>query len=193
MYLHSHALIHALNIYKLGRDLLIIYQRKTLHLITLKYCNLRSTISTKDAKYDIVCYKILIPHNFVVHSSVSKRFTKNLEPLPFSCRNRNIHEELSIPWLFLALLRHQQPRYWIRMISESFSFTKNNFSCRYLAPSQCRETPENSKHDDVIKWKHFLRYLPFVQGIRRLPVNSPHKGQRRGALMFSLICVWTNG
>ena len=24
-------------------------------------------------------------------------------------------------------------------------------------------------------------------------VNSPHKGQWRGALMFSLICAWTNG
>ena len=48
-------------------------------------------------------------------------------------------------------------------------------------------------HDDVIKWKHFLRYWPFVRGIHRLPVNSPHKGQWRGALMFSLICAWTNG
>ena len=25
------------------------------------------------------------------------------------------------------------------------------------------------------------------------PVNSPHKGQWRGALMFSLVCVWING
>ena len=49
------------------------------------------------------------------------------------------------------------------------------------------------KHDDVIKWKHFLCYWPFVRGIRWSPVNSPHKGQWRGALMFSLICVWING
>ena len=28
--------------------------------------------------------------------------------------------------------------------------------------------------------------------IHRSPVNSPHKGQWRGALMFSLICTWTN-
>ena len=48
-------------------------------------------------------------------------------------------------------------------------------------------------HDDVIKWKHFPRYWPFVRGIHRPPVNSPHKGQWRGALMFSLICVWING
>ena len=48
-------------------------------------------------------------------------------------------------------------------------------------------------HDDVIKWKHFPRYWPFVPGIHWSPLNSPHKGQWRGALMFSLICVWING
>ena len=47
-----------------------------------------------------------------------------------------------------------------------------------------------SLHDDVIKWKHFPRYWPLVRGIHRSPVNSPHKGQWRGALVFSLICVW---
>ena len=47
-------------------------------------------------------------------------------------------------------------------------------------------------HDDVIKWKHFPRNRPFVRGIHRSPVNSPHKGQWRRALMFSLICVWIN-
>ena len=50
-----------------------------------------------------------------------------------------------------------------------------------------------SAHDDVIKWKHFPRYWPIVRGIHRSPVNSPHKGQWRGALMFSLICAWING
>ena len=43
-----------------------------------------------------------------------------------------------------------------------------------------------------IKWKHFPRYWPFVRGIHRSPVNSPHKGQWRGALMFSFICAWMN-
>ena len=51
----------------------------------------------------------------------------------------------------------------------------------------------NYQHDDVIKWKYFPRYWPFVRGIRRLPVNSPHKGQWRGALIFSLILAWING
>ena len=48
-------------------------------------------------------------------------------------------------------------------------------------------------HDDVIKWKHFPRYWPFVRGIHRSPVNSSHKDQWRGALMFSLIYAWIIG
>ena len=47
-------------------------------------------------------------------------------------------------------------------------------------------------HDDVIKWKHFPRNWPFVRGIHRSPVNSQHKGQGCGTLMFSLICAWIN-
>ena len=45
---------------------------------------------------------------------------------------------------------------------------------------------------NVIKWKHFPRYRPFVRGIHRSPVNSPHKGQWLGALMF-FICARING
>ena len=55
------------------------------------------------------------------------------------------------------------------------------------------QRPRQVFHDDVIKWKHFPRYWTFVRGIHRSPVNSPHKGQWREALMFSLICAWVNG
>ena len=57
-------------------------------------------------------------------------------------------------------------------------------------------------HDDVIKWKHFPCYWPFVRGIHRWPfvrgihqspLNSPHKGQWRAALMFPWICIRING
>ena len=47
-------------------------------------------------------------------------------------------------------------------------------------------------HDDVIKCKHLRRYWPFERGIQRSPVNSPHKGQWRGALVSSFICAWRN-
>ena len=55
-----------------------------------------------------------------------------------------------------------------------------------------RWRPILNKHDDVIKWKHFPRYWPFVRGIHRSVVNSQHKGQWRGTLMFSSICAWIN-
>ena len=47
-------------------------------------------------------------------------------------------------------------------------------------------------HDDVIKWEHFPRYWLFARGIHRSPMNSLHKGQWRGALMFPLICTRIN-
>ena len=39
----------------------------------------------------------------------------------------------------------------------------------------------------------FSALLAICAGIHRSQVNSPHKGQWRGALMFSLIWVWKNG
>ena len=53
----------------------------------------------------------------------------------------------------------------------------------------------NLLHDDVIKWKHLPRYWSLVRGIHRslVKVNSPHKGQWRGDLMFYLIWAWING
>ena len=45
----------------------------------------------------------------------------------------------------------------------------------------------HANHDDVIKWKYFPRYWPFVRGIHRSPVNSPHKGQS-----VSSISAWIN-
>ena len=38
----------------------------------------------------------------------------------------------------------------------------------------------------------FSALLALCAGIHRSPVNCPHKGQWRGALMFSLICAWVN-
>ena len=69
----------------------------------------------------------------------------------------------------------------------------------YTCHNICYSLIENTAlvkllHDDVSKWKHFLRYWPFVRGIHRSPVNSPHtEGQWRRALIFSLIYAWTNG
>ena len=59
----------------------------------------------------------------------------------------------------------------------------------HLYSISCKLELSSTNHDDVIKCKHFPRYWPFVWGIHLSPVISPHKGQWRGALMFSLICA----
>ena len=66
------------------------------------------------------------------------------------------------------------------------------FSLRFMSPVGFRRSNWWS-HDDVIKWKGFPRYWPFVRGIHRSPMNSAHKVQWRGDLMFSLICAWIKG
>ena len=43
------------------------------------------------------------------------------------------------------------------------------------------------------KGNNFLRPWPFVRGIQQSPVDSPYRGQWRGALMLSLICARTSG
>ena len=58
--------------------------------------------------------------------------------------------------------------------------------------------PVNYLHKGTVTRKMFplddvIMDLPFVRRIHRSPVNSPHKGQWHRALMFSLICTWTNG
>ena len=44
-------------------------------------------------------------------------------------------------------------------------------------------------------WRHHMETFSALLALcaGNSPVNSPHKGQWRGALMFSLICVWING
>ena len=83
-------------------------------------------------------------------------------------------------------------RHWCSALAHS---TENVFPLQFkfdghfmLEPSKFQQS-----NADVIKWKLFPRYWPFVWGIHLSPVNSPHKGHWRGALMFSLICVWING
>ena len=74
-----------------------------------------------------------------------------------------------------------------------------DFCCRVTTRNGMKPTCDRKmmkvacNHDDVIRWKHFPRYWPFVRGIHRSSVNSPYKGQWLGALMFTLICARING
>ena len=77
-----------------------------------------------------------------------------------------------------------------QMIFDYFCYYTHKLET-HLVAGQYQQHHYNVKiHDDVIKWKHFPRSWPFVWGIHRSPVNSPHKGQWRVALVFSLICAW---
>ena len=60
----------------------------------------------------------------------------------------------------------------------SWSFVNEDDMKRgcFLSMRHMVKWPLVSAYDDIIKWKHFQRYWPFVRGIHRLPVNSPHKG-----------------
>ena len=67
-------------------------------------------------------------------------------------------------------------------MSMTFSSLMPWTSHKRMVPS-----PEAAKVWWRHQMEHFPRYWPFVRGNHRSPVNSPHKGQWRGALMFSLI------
>ena len=58
-----------------------------------------------------------------------------------------------------------------------------------LGLSACGNTcvfkcPKTDLHDDVIKWKHFPRYWPFVWGIHRSLVNPPQRPVTRSFDVF---------
>ena len=93
-------------------------------------------------------------------------------------------------------LPHIGARFSVRIQIHLFTYFKESASVEDLTRTGFKtivvKPTRETIHDDVIKWKHFPRYWPFVRGIHRSPVHFPHKGRWRGALMFSLICVWIN-
>ena len=95
-----------------------------------------------------------------------------------------------------SVLRHRRAHYDVTVIRyliyDHHQLTCGPYNSPQWAPGCCSQEMTFLIHDDVIKWRRFPRRWPFVRGIHRSPVNSPHKGQWRGALMFSLICTWTN-
>ena len=99
-------------------------------------------------------------------------------------------------------------RYVIWITWHSDECTYDNLHIKFLWPTTyCVPhlfLSENSYVSFIESFFHILFYVetfvmvwyyccPFVRGIHRSPVNSPHKGQWREALMFSLICARING
>ena len=55
--------------------------------------------------------------------------------------------------------------------------------------------PDWQSEDMQSRWRHQMEAFFALLALfaENSPVNSPHKGQWHGALMFSLICAWING
>ena len=97
---------------------------------------------------------------------------------------------------YIAILYDRHVTCWLYMMASYMRASYKATIEQHVVSNKHIKSPASillTHHDDVIKWKHFPRNWPFAQGIHRSPVNSPHKGQWRGALMFSLIWVWMNG
>ena len=86
----------------------------------------------------------------------------------------------------LCLCARRDMSFSFSALATSNVFHSNKFQC---VPSEHFV----HVHDDVMKWKHFPRYRPFVRGIHRPLVNSPDKDQQRGALIIPLFRAWING
>ena len=108
----------------------------------------------------------------------------------------------NIMWAYRAAAGGQTDKWW--MIPTRRDGVESKICKKNPQKTNKKTNTEHSSidHDDTnYGWLHetssngniFSRYWPFVRGIHRSLANSPHKGQWRGALIFSLICVWING
>ena len=129
-----------------------------------------------------------------VNSLAPRRFQLNIRKVIFKLTLVNggwgISYEIALRWMPHDLTDDKstliQVMAWCRQATS-----------HYL--SQC--WPRSMSPNGVIRpqswWRHQIEYfsalLALCAGIHQSPVNSPHKGQWRGALMFSLICAWING
>ena len=94
---------------------------------------------------------------------------------------------------------------WIQIL---YLLTKRSNKCMvwvwWLVVSNCAtyvihfttqiQWPQSWHHDNslVTALQMYIGWFAPVH-LDTLPVNSPHKGQWRGAFMFSLICAWISG
>ena len=139
------------------------------------------------------------PHDCLLNRSFRRRWkkTSKLRVTGFSAGNSPMTgefpaqrasnaESVSIWW------RHYGYQTDNSRIMLCFKIINNRSVCWNPAVRKSAASTVDLLHDDVIKWKHFPRYWPFLRGIHRSHVVSPNKGKWRGALMFPLICAWTN-
>ena len=92
-------------------------------------------------------------------------------------------------WLHTVRLLLKHVHYYLKHYQET---PRRRLYSRFIGSLLC------SKPNLCSTWwchqiETFFALLPFVREVHRPPVNYPHKGQWRGALIFHLICVCING
>ena len=70
--------------------------------------------------------------------------------------------------------RNEKAKYNILKPSDSFQYPCHVFNCvRIYITVMFPYELVNIGQDDIIKWKHFSRYWPFVRGFHRSPAQRP--------------------
>ena len=90
------------------------------------------------------------------------------------------------------------PSNFIRSVSVVIGGHKSHHLHQY---NPCFQSHHLHQYNPCFQSHHLHQYNPCFQSHHlhqynpcfRSPGNSPHKGQWRGALIFSLICTWING
>ena len=106
-------------------------------------------------------------------------------------------------YFFLGKI-HQDDHHWLAQKQPALPLYSTNITSNYKIICLFHDINCNKNllwywqpFKQPTQWRHqmetFPRYWPFVWVIHWSLVNSSHKGQWCGALMFSLICAWTNG
>ena len=138
-------------------------------------------------RFSIFKYDYLLHRWLLCQSALTAQIAKFTGPTwgpPGSCRPQM--GPMLAPWTLLSrsttvgVSRGDKP---CQMIGRFYSW-----ATRRDVMTSSRERLRNS---GLPWWRHqmetFSRYWPFVRGIHRSPLNSPHKDQWPGAFMLSLI------
>ena len=119
--------------------------------------------------------------NLLIHLSILYRAyqVSTISNFDIVCKQEREPKQNKVIKVSPPKLRIKQPKIALNYTSRPpklHEIVVNSHIEYILAVSSWRRHLQKTSHDDVIKWKLFPRYWPFVWGIHRSPVNVPHKG-----------------
>ena len=148
---------------------------------TLTHCLLgncpQKVLSTE--RYTATCIFEYNAWCFFHRICCAMRNVTTLFQVMFACRQATSHD-LSQRWETRQNITLRATHNWQNIFHSAEIWSHYHVTHTPLASIQI----SNWIHDDVIKWKHFLRYWPFVRGIHRSSVNSPHRPVTRSFDVF---------